>query len=559
MILRMLRDVPASGWAIVALSALRAAALSALALAVARGVDLTVGAGDAGPSWLAALAALVVAAVAEGVSAAVPSRSQPREEAAWRRLIALKSLASSLDADVPVGERVSSGGVEVERFAHYRASFLGPLVAGAVVPAVVLVVIAAAVSWGVALGLAVCVALAPVVIAWFLGRFRASSGRYRGVSARLSATFLETMRVRHTMRMLDAGAQRRAVLARQAADVRDEVMALLRRNQLVILVTDAVFGILALTAVGVLAVAGVRDGWLTPGLGIALLLLSGLLREPVDRLGRSFYVGLAGRAAGDRLRADLADADPPRRGPARWRLDDALAPGGDGALDADALLTLRDARVARGGVEVVTNADLAIPARGVVAVVGPSGAGKSSLAYALAGLIPADGIWLGSERATPDGLRASVAYIPQRAVLFPGTVRDNLLLARPDATDEQMHRALESAGFRAHHDLARGLDTPVREGAAGVSGGQAQRISIARALLTGRPILVADEATAHLDPETSERVIETLEAVGHERSVVMITHRHDEARIAGSVAVVEAGRITRVGRPADVLATGDEP
>src|SRR5690606_40359053 len=115
---RMRRGGRGGGWAAAPVSALGAAALGAVALAVARGVDLTLGAGDAGPSWLAALAALVVAAVAEGVSPAVPSRSQPREEAAWRRLIALKSLASSLDADVTVGERVSGGGVVVERFAH---------------------------------------------------------------------------------------------------------------------------------------------------------------------------------------------------------------------------------------------------------------------------------------------------------------------------------------------------------------------------------------------------------------------------------------------------------
>ncbi|WP_221583918.1 ATP-binding cassette domain-containing protein [Microbacterium sp. G2-8] len=552
----MLRDVPAAGWAVVALAAVRALALTVVWLGVARAVDLLVAGQSPVSSWILATVALVVAALAAGGEALVPTSAQPREEAIWRERVARANLAASIDSEVPTGERVAHGGDEVERFAHYRTAFLGPLIAGVVVPLIVLTVIAFAVSWGVALGLAVCTALAPVIIAVFLRRFRATGGRYRAAAGRLSAAFLETMRTRHTIRLLGAEPQRRARLAAQTEALRVEVMALLRRNQLVILVTDAVFGIFAVAVVGVAATVGVYSGWLTLGTGIALVLLSGLLREPVDRLGRSFYVGLAGRASGARVRIAAQLPRTRRDDAARWRLDGVLgdrAPDYDGATVADALLTLDDARVSRGDADPISGLDLVIPAGSLTALVGASGAGKSTLALAMAGLIPAEGIRLGSEPATADGLRGSVAYVPQRAVLFPGTVRDNLLLARATATDDEMRESLLRAGFADEgRELAHGLDTRVGEGASGVSGGQAQRISIARALLTNRPIVIADEATAHLDGAAAARVVATLRDLTRDHTVVMITHRANEAAVADHVAVLAGGRIApRGAQPAE--------
>jgi ABC-type transport system involved in cytochrome bd biosynthesis fused ATPase/permease subunit len=138
----MLRDVPASGWILVAFSALRAGLLAATALTVAHGIDLvTVGAGARGP-WVPALALALAAALAAAAETWIPALAQPVEERRWRARVARRTLDDSIDSAVPAGERISRGTEEVERFAHYRATFLGPLVAGAVVPIVVLVAIA---------------------------------------------------------------------------------------------------------------------------------------------------------------------------------------------------------------------------------------------------------------------------------------------------------------------------------------------------------------------------------------------------------------------------------
>src|SRR5690606_10633754 len=191
---------------------------------------VTNGSGAAG-AWWWALACAAAAGLAAAAETWIPALAQPAEERRWRTRVARRTHADDIDTDVSTGERISRASEEVERFAHYRATFLGPLVAGAVVPLVVLVTIAVSISWGVSLVLAVGSALAPVIIAMFLAKMRSSSGRYRAVAGRLTGMFLETMRVRHTMRMLGAVPSRRGVLARQTRALPDEVMALLRRNQ----------------------------------------------------------------------------------------------------------------------------------------------------------------------------------------------------------------------------------------------------------------------------------------------------------------------------------------
>lgn len=538
--LRMLRDVPAVGWAVVTLAVFRAVAASAGILEIARVADAALAGEPVLASATRALAWFALAAILTGLETYAPAASQPQEEARWRGAVAREQLAADIDDPTPAGERVARATDEVERFAHYRTAFLGPLIAAFVVPLVVAVVIAWQVHAGVAAAVAGGVAVVPVVIGWFMARFRASSGRYRMLAGRLSALFLETMRARQTIRHLGAASQRRGALVARAQATRSEVMRLLRRNQVVILVTDAVFGVVLLAVLGGFAVAGADAGWLSPGTAVALLLLSGLLREPIDRLGRSFYVGLAGRAAGDRIRTHRTAAASPA--PGGSVAEDGALP--DGASAAASLLSLRGARVRRGDAWPVSGIDLDIPARGLVALMGRSGAGKSSLGLAIAGLADAKGIRLGTGEATPADLRASVAYLPQRPVLFTGSVRDNLRLADPDASADAMTAALARAGLGdAGAELPAGLDTRVGEGAAGVSGGQAQRICLARALLTGRGVLVADEPTAQLDPASSRVVLDALARLAQSSAVVMITHRPDEARRADRVLTLDDGAV----------------
>ena len=198
-----------------------------------------------------------------------------------------------------------------------------------------------------------------------------------------------------------------------------------------------------------------------------------------------------------------------------------------------------------------------------IAFVGPSGAGKTTLVKLLVGLYPPkqgqilyNG--LPSDVIDLDKLRERIGFVTQDAQLFSGTIRENLLFVRPDATDVECLDVLQKAA--AHSLLARadkGLDTVIGEGGVKVSGGEKQRLSIARALLRNPHLLVFDEATSSLDSLTEEEISRTMRDVAHDRAVmtILIAHRLSTVMHADCIYVLERGRIVESGRHEDLLGT----
>lgn len=205
------------------------------------------------------------------------------------------------------------------------------------------------------------------------------------------------------------------------------------------------------------------------------------------------------------------------------------------------------------GTPVLTNVALDVPAGRITAITGPSGAGKSTLADILLGLIEPDrgGVSIdGVPLAGPNlrRWRRSVAYVPQDPYLFHDTIRANLLWARPEATEADMWQALRraaAADFVAA--LPHGLDTIVGDRGTRVSGGERQRIALARALLTEPALLLLDEATGQLDAATERRILVGLRALRGRTTVVAVAHRQSLLEIADRVVRLEAGRVTAAG------------
>jgi ATP-binding cassette subfamily B protein len=197
-----------------------------------------------------------------------------------------------------------------------------------------------------------------------------------------------------------------------------------------------------------------------------------------------------------------------------------------------------------------------------VALVGPSGAGKTTLVKLLVGLYrPAAGriLYDGQphDRVDLERLREKIGFVTQDTQLFSGSIRDNLLFVRPDATDAECLDVLERAacdGLLARAD--RGLETLIGEGGVKVSGGEKQRLSIARALLRRPHLLVFDEATSSLDSLTEEEVARTIREVARDRRVmtVLVAHRLSTVRHADRIYVLERGRIVEEGRHEDLIA-----
>lgn len=197
-----------------------------------------------------------------------------------------------------------------------------------------------------------------------------------------------------------------------------------------------------------------------------------------------------------------------------------------------------------------------------VAVVGASGAGKSTLAHLLLrfwdvdeGRIVLNGHDVRAYAA--EDVRALFGVVSQRTHLFNATIRDNLLLARPTARDDEIERALEAAQL---HDLVAalpdGLGTWIGEQGLALSGGERQRLAIARALLKDAPVLVLDEATANLDPVTERAILDTLQSALAGRTTLLITHRLAGLETAAEILVLDAGRVVERGTLDELLASG---
>ena len=230
----------------------------------------------------------------------------------------------------------------------------------------------------------------------------------------------------------------------------------------------------------------------------------------------------------------------------------------EGSIDLDAV------SFAYGQTDVLHEIEIHVPPGGCIALVGQTGGGKSTLAKLIArfydpraGVVRVDGTDL--REIELRGYRRQLGVVLQDPFLFSGTIADNIRFARPDATDDQVRDTAAAIGLdRLLRRLHGGLEHEVREGGAGLSAGERQLISIARALLADPRILILDEATSNIDRPTEVVIERALDRLLHGRSSVIVAHRLATVRRADTVLVVDHGRIVQHGTPAE-LATVEGP
>lgn len=452
------------------------------------------------------------------------------------------------------GRFVSTATDGVERASSYETTFRFPIIASMTVPVVALVALGAAVDWVVAGWLALALPAIPLLVGGFQRAFRGVSLQYRMTSRRFAAQFLDAIQGLPTSTAFTRAAAKGAELARSAEHLRRMVMRLLARNQLVLLVIDSSFSLAMVTAAAGLAMLRLRDGAITPGQAVAVVLVSTVLLEPLDRVGQFFYVGMGGRAAVREIEGVLdqppvaADA-PGVRAPATTTLAGPREP------EPEALALDHVSFAYPGGRPVLDDVSFTVPRGGRVALIGPSGSGKSTVAALLqAHLRPASGaVRVGGHDATEvpvAWVRAQTAVVAQSTYLFTGTLADNLRLAAPDADDDLLWHALEQANLaddvRSFPDR---LATRVGERGLSLSGGQAQRVAVARALLKDAPVLLLDEPTSQVDAASESALVEALDRAGDGRTVVLVAHRLSTVRGADEVLVLAEGRIVEQGPP----------
>ncbi len=410
----------------------------------------------------------------------------------------------------------------VERLADYRCSYWPSTLAALVTPLILLVFI----GWLDPLTAAAIAALLPLLPCslWlFFKLFRRVSANSRAQRAKLTVAYLEAIRELIPIRLFGAGQRVQAKLEAQGEQNRRAVMKLLAGNQLVIVVMDAVF-LLALIcwSTYIICLRSVREAMTAAEASTALLLLP-LLLAPLTQVAGFFYIGMAGRAAQGALSRALKAAAQPQA-----PLQEAGS--SPAAYDQRFVIEAQGLGYDYGRGPVFQDLTFKIP-RGVkLALLGPSGAGKSTLLELLAGRLPLQegSLWVNGQQAQGNHklLLKQSATVSQDTWLFSGTIADNLRLANPTASQAQLWQVLEQTCLAQEvAAMPKQLETDLGEQGSRLSGGQAQRLSLARALLAGRPLLLLDEPTAHLDSVSEQGIIAALRGLDPQTTVVMATHR----------------------------------
>jgi ATP-binding cassette, subfamily B, bacterial HlyB/CyaB len=297
----------------------------------------------------------------------------------------------------------------------------------------------------------------------------------------------------------------------------------------------------------------VIEGELTVGELVAFNLLAGRVSQPVLRLAQIWQDFHQARLSVERLGDILNTPAEPVYSPGRTALP---------AIKGDVAFEHVTFRYRIDGPEVLSDVNLKVPAGQVIGIVGPSGSGKSTLSKLVqrlyvpeSGRVLIDGVDLA--QIDPSWLRRQIGVVLQENVLFNRSIRDNIALADPAAPIERVVAAARMAG--AHDfilELPEGYDTIVGERGSSLSGGQCQRIAIARALITDPRILIFDEATSALDYESERVVHQNMAQIARGRTVLVIAHRLSALRLADRIITVERGRLTEDGTHDELIKTG---
>jgi ATP-binding cassette, subfamily C, bacterial CydD len=435
----------------------------------------------------------------------------------------------------------------VEALDAYFSQYLPQLVLAAAIPVAILVVVF---PLDLLTGI-VLLLTAPLIPLFMILIGKAGerlTQRQWTVLSRMSAHFFDTLQGLTTLKLLGRSRDRAGEIADVSERYRLATMQVLRVTFLSALALELVATIsLAVVAVEI----GLRllSGRIGFEQGFFLLLLAPDFYLPIRLLGQRFHAGMSGVSASVRI-FEVLDAQEPGFKPAHPSAAVSHLDISSSALHFDQVSYTYPSRTAAA----VHDITFSIRAGQQVALVGPSGAGKSTIAMLLLRFIePDSGVVRICERSIaaipPDLWRSQVAWIPQQPYLFHATIADNLRLARQDAPLE----TVRAAARLAHLDdwiqsLPHGYDTPVGEGGARLSGGQAQRLALARAFLKDAPLLVMDEPTAHLDPEQEALLEEVTRRLCEQRRVILIAHRLPTIYRSDMILFMQAGRIVEAGQ-----------
>lgn len=504
------------------------------------------------PRSLAALGAVGAAALAvRFVCTALASRmsylsskavKKTLREKIYRKLL---RLGSSYKEQVNTSEVVQVAVEGVDQLETYFGAYL-PQFFYAMLAPLTLFGVLAFVSLPAALVLLVCVPLIPAAIVAVQRWAKKLLAKYWGQYTALGDSFLENLQGLTTLKIYQADAYKQQEMDRQAEQFRRITMKVLTMQLNSITIMDLIaYGGAALGAI--LAATQFAAGRISLDGALLILLLAADFFIPMRLLGSFFHIAMNGMAASDKI-FRLLDLPEPARG--------------SETLGDDLTIRCRDLGFGyQSEKPVLRGLELEIPMGSFTALVGESGCGKSTLSALLmgrnkgyTGSVTVGGLELRNIRE--DSLLGAFTYVSHQSYLFKGTVADNLRMARPDASDDALWQVLEQVKLADFVRSEQGLDTPVAERGSNLSGGQCQRMALARALLADSPAYIFDEATSNIDVESENDIMEVIRRLAKTKTVLLISHRLANVEFADKIYVLEKGRLAESGSHGVLLARG---
>ena len=493
---------------------------------------------------------LAVGILGRGIAARMASRVSFEASADVKRVTRrriyekLLALGPHYADDIATAEVVQLSVEGCEQLETYFGQYLPQLFYSVLAP-VILFAVVAPICLPAAVVLLVCVPLIPVVIVIIQKIAKRILAKYWDQYAALGDNFLENLQGLSTLKIYGADAARHEQMNKEAEHFRTVTMAVLsmQLNSIIVMDIVALGGAAAGISVALFAAA---SGAVNLFGAIFIALISADFFIPMRQLGSYFHVAMNGMAAADKIFRLLELPEPEQR---------------TAIPERGAHFSMRGASFSYDGErEVLRNVTLDVAAVGITAVVGESGSGKSTIAALLTGA--EDGytgeVRLGELQVRDIDRAVLVRYattVGTAAFFFSGTVRENLELANPEATDDEMWQALEFAALADYLRSQDGLDTRLEAQAANLSGGQRQRLALARAMLAQSPVYIFDEATSNIDVESEEHIMAAIRELARYKAVLVISHRLANVVDAQRIYVLDHGSVVGEGTHTELLET----
>ena len=488
---------------------------------------------------IATVTALVVRFICAIGSSKMSYLSSKSVKLKLRELIYSKLLriGASYNEKVQTSEVIQVAVEGVDQLETYFGAYL-PQFFYAMLAPLTLFAVMSFISLPCAVVLLICVPLIPVTIVAIQRWAKKLLSKYWSQYTALGDTFLENLQGLTTLKIYSADEYKNEQMNEQAEKFRKITMKVLTMQLNSITIMDLIA--YAGAALGIIiSVAQFRHGNISLWGCLLIILLSADFFIPMRQLGSFFHIAMNGMAASDKIfrLIDLEENETPSEKVSFISKDIKLN---------NLTFSYTEDR------EILHGISMSFPEKSFTAIVGESGCGKSTIASILMGRNKKYGgsVTLGNTELTDipeEILMKNITYTGHNSYLFKGTVRDNLLMGKPSANDDELWDALEKVKLSDFIRNENGLDTELKEKGSNLSGGQCQRLALARAILHDSPIYIFDEATSNIDVESENDIMELIHTLAKNKTVILISHRLANVKNADNIYVLDKGNITESG------------